>query len=155
MIEDNASTLAPSTEPVRQFSLFLENRVGALLGVVRLLQAHQIEVIGQCVQEVTELTLARFIVTYPDSASTLFMERGIPHTSTEVVVVEVKEGNLGLARCLEVLQEAEINIRTCYPLSVRPGLYPLMAMHVDEADTAVQALHNGGFTVLQAGDLIR
>jgi hypothetical protein len=158
MIDDAASasnTLSPSTEPVRQFSLFLENRVGALLAVVRLLKAHQIEVIGHSLQEITELTLARLIVTDPEGAATLFMERGIAHTRTVVVVTELRDESHDLGRCLEVLQEAEINLRTCYPLSIRPGLYPLVAMHVDETDTAVYALNNSGFTVLQARDLVR
>jgi hypothetical protein len=155
MLEDPTPTLARSKEPVRQFSLFLENRVGALLGVVRLLQANQIELLGHSLQEVAELTLLRIIVSYPDSASTLFMERGIAHTSTEVVVVEIKEGNEGLTRCLLALQEAEVNVRTSYGLSVRPGLYPLIAMHVDEPDTAAEALNRSGFNVVQPDELIR
>jgi hypothetical protein len=157
MIEDPSApqTLAPSTEPVRQFSLFLENRVGALLAVVRLLKAHQIEVIGYSLQEITELTLSRLIVTDPEGAATLFMERGIAHTRTAVIVTELRDTDHDLEHCLHALQEAEINVRTCYPLSIRPGLYPLVAMHVDDNETAIQALNNSGFTVLQARDLVR
>jgi hypothetical protein len=153
--EDGAQTLTPSTEPVRQFSLFLENRVGALLAVVKLLKAHQIEIIGHSLQEVTELTLVRMIVTDPEGAGTLFMERGIAFTKSPVVVTELRETSHDLEACLQALLEAEVNVRTCYPLSVRPSLYPAVAMHVDDELTAVETLHNSGFKVLSTTDLLR
>jgi hypothetical protein len=153
--EDSPQTLTPSTEPVLQFSLFLENRVGAMLAVVKLLKAHQIEIIGHSLQEVTELTLVRMVVTDPESAATLFMERGIAFTRSPVLIVELRESGLDLEACLHVLQAAEINVRVCYPLAIRPALYPLMTMHVDDVVEAAQALHTSGFTLLHSTDLLR
>ena len=47
--------------PVRQLSVFLHNRVGALLSLVKKLNEHAIEVLGLSVQDSVELTLVRLV----------------------------------------------------------------------------------------------
>lgn len=145
----------PVNTPVRQLSVFLHNRVGALMALVKLLNEHKIEVLGLSMQETTELTLARLILSDPESAETLFMERGIPHTDCRVLVVEVREGAHNLSLCLSALLAAEINIQFCYPLLARPGNWPLLVLHVDEIEVGADALHQSGFKLMGQGDLSR
>lgn len=152
------STDAPTTSgtPVRQLSVFLHNRVGALLSLVRLLNDSKIEVLGLSVQESTELTLARFVVTDPDTAETLFMEKGIPFDSSCVLtIVQLHPLEGTLVDCLATLLAAEINIHFSYPMLARPGNYPLLALYLDEPDLASEALTNAGFRVLLQEDLSR
>ena len=77
-------------EPVRQLSVFLHNRVGALLSVVKLLNDHDIEVLGLSVQDNVELTMVRLVVTDPDQAKTVFEADGHLCVSRPIVVVEFK-----------------------------------------------------------------
>ena len=145
----------PVDTPVRQLSVFLHNRVGALMALVKLLNEHQIEVLGLSIQETTEMTLARLVLSDPESAETLFMERGIPHTSCRVIVVEIREGAHNLSLCLSALLAAEINIQFSYPLMARPGNWPLLVLHVDEIEVGADALHKSGLKLLGQGDLSR
>jgi hypothetical protein len=148
-------TLDIARTPVRQLSVFLENRVGAMMSLVRLLRDHQIEILGLALQEATELTILRMVLSDPEGAQALFCERGIPHTATTVLVVELHEGTQDLASCLSGLLQAEINIRSSYPLLNRPALGALLALHVEDAEEGQAALHTAGFKVLCQNDLSR
>ena len=50
---------------VRQFSVFLANKVGAMLDVVKLLNAHNTHVVALSVSESTDSAIARIIVSDP------------------------------------------------------------------------------------------
>ncbi len=144
-----------ASQPVRQFSVFLHNRVGALMSVVKLLKDHHIEVLGVCTQDSVDLTLTRLVVTDPEGTSALFMERGIAHSDCPVVVVELQEGERDLTHCLATLMMAEVNIRFSYPLLQSEGGRARMAINVDEHEEASSALHLAGFKVLHQNDLSR
>lgn len=142
-------------EPVRQLSVFLHNRVGALLSLVKKLNEHDIEVLGLSVQDSVELTLVRLIVTDPDAAKTVFEADGHSCASRPIVVVELKEGVHDLAHALSGLLAAEINIHHAYPLMVRPNGKPLLALYVDDYEIGGESLSKCGFKVLTQGELSR
>lgn len=141
--------------PIRQVSVFLQNRVGSLMALIKLLQEHSIEVLGISMQDTTEMTLVRLILSDPDSAAMLFIEKGIPHADCFIIVVELSESDRRLTECLSALLAAELNIEFCYPLLVRPGLFPLFALHCDDVDMGADVLSRAGFKVLCQGDLSR
>ena len=151
------STEATTTRgtAVKQISVFMHNRVGALMALVKLLHENSIEVLGLSVQESTELTMARFVVNDPDTTETLFMEKGIAYASSVLTVVQLHPLEGTLIQCLAALLAAEINIHISYPLLTRPGNYPLLALYLDEPDIGSEALHNAGFRVLLQEDLSR
>lgn len=159
----NSETIAPTTPEIaapkgsciRQLSVFLQNRVGSLMALIKLIQDHSIEVLGLSMQDSTEMTLVRLVLSDPDGAGMVFIEKGIPHTDCNIIVVELSEAGHRLSECLSTMLAAELNVEFCYPLLVRPGLYPLMAFHVDDSDIATDVLHRAGFRVLCQGDLSR
>lgn len=150
---DPATTQARS--PVRQLSVFLHNRVGALLGLVKLLNDHQIEVLGLSLQDSVELTLVRLVVSDPETAECVFAEQGLSCAARTIVVVELREGVHDLGHALSGLLAAEINIHHSYPLLTRPGGKPLLALYLDDAEVGAEALGKIGFKVLSQGDLSR
>ena len=116
-----SSTLVDHGVPVRQFSILLPNRVGALAALDKLLRSSAIEVIGLSMQESRDATVARLVVSDPESAAQIFMEKGISHTTCEVVVIALRETGPGLLRCLEALMIAETNIDFAYALLPCPN----------------------------------
>jgi hypothetical protein len=129
--------------------------VGTFLSLVKLLKENHIELLGVSLLEATEITLLRMVLSDPESAQTVFMERGIPHTDALLVVVELRDTSHDLSHALSVLLAAEINIRFSYPLLTRPSDYPLLALHVDDVEIGSEALSNAGFKVLSQGELSR
>ena len=59
---------------VKQFSVFLPNKVGAMLEIVKLLNAHQTHIVAMSVSESTDSAIARIIVSDPESVEQLFRD---------------------------------------------------------------------------------
>jgi hypothetical protein len=140
---------------VRQFSVFLQNKVGALLEVVRLLDENNIIVLALSITESSETAISRMIVSDPDLTAELFREHDIPHSECELMVVELNEGPGDLSGVLAALLMAEVNIHFSYPLLVRPGLGAVLALHLDDIECAASVLRGEGFKLLSQGDLSR
>jgi hypothetical protein len=142
-------------DPVRQFAVMLPNRAGALAAMVKLLRASAIEVIGLSVQDSRDATVARIVVSDPDTTDQLFMEKGIPHTVCDLVVVALRESGPGLLQCLDTLMIAETNVDFAYALMPCPDGHALLAMHVEDYEFAVAILHQSGFRLMYQEDLSR
>ena len=141
--------------PVQQFAVLLQNRVGVLASLVKLLRSAKIDVIGLSVQDSRDATVARLVVTDPEQAEQLFIEKGIPHTTCELVVVALRESAEDLLACLDQLMVAETNVDFAYSLMPCHGGRPLLAMHVEDHAFAVSVLHRSGFKVMFQDDLSR
>ena len=76
----SSTTEKLSSPQVRQFSVFLQNKVGALLEIVRLLDENNIIVLALSIAESYESAISRMIVSDPDRTGELFREHNIPHS---------------------------------------------------------------------------
>ena len=133
----------------------LQNRVGALAALVKMLRMSAIEVMGLSVQDARDATIARIVVSDPEQTEQLFLEKGIPHTVCELLVVELKEAGPNLLQCLDHLMGAETNIDFAYPLLPAYRGYSLLALHVDELEFATSVLNSAGFVLLWQDSLSR
>jgi len=133
----------------------LPNRAGALASLVRMLGTSKIDVIGLSMQDSRDTTVARLIVSDPEQTEELFIEKGIPHTTCELVVIGMREAPEKLLACLEQLMAAETNIDFAYSLMPCPQGYSLLAMHVEDYAFAISVLHKAGFKVMFQDDLSR
>jgi hypothetical protein len=141
--------------PVKQFAVLLQNRVGALASLVKLLRSKGIEVIGLCVQDSRDATLARLVTSDPEQTEELFIEKGIPHTTCELLVVALHGAADDFQSCLDQLMAAETNVDFVYSLMPCPNERCLVAMHVEDLSFAASVLHRAGFKVLGQDDLSR
>ncbi|MBE2202865.1 MAG: acetolactate synthase [Chthoniobacterales bacterium] len=144
-----------NTPQVRQFSVFLQNKVGALLEVVKLLNESHVVVLALSIQDSSESAIGRMIVSDPDLVAELFHENDIPYSDCELLVVELDDGPEDLARVLAALLMAEVNVYFSYPLLIRPNARAVLAMHLDDNDCAGSVLAGEGFRLLNQGDLSR
>jgi hypothetical protein len=140
---------------VRQFSVFLPNKVGALLEIVKLLSAHAIHVVGVSVTESTDSAIARLVVSDPDDVERLFGEHNIAFGTCDLMVVELREVATQFVKLLAALLMAEVNVHFSYPLLVRPKGRAALAMYVDDAECATSVLLGEGFRLLAQSDISR
>ena len=150
-----ANTSTPNTgDPVRQFTLYVENKCGALHDLVVLLAGQNIHVLAMAVVDVTESSIVRLVVDDPDRTYDLLRRLGYYANENEVLGLEL-DSEAGLAGVLAALLEAELNIHYLYPFLVRPnGKYGLV-LHVEDRDLAAQSLSISGHRVLSQRDLSR
>jgi len=140
---------------VKQFSVFLPNKVGAMLEIVKLLNAHQTHIVAMSVSESTDSAIARIIVSDPESVEQLFREHNIAYGMCEVVVVEMREVATQLAKLFAALFMAEVNVHFTYPLLTRPRGMAALALHVDDNECASSVLIGAGFKLLSQADISR
>ncbi len=140
---------------VRQFSIFLPNKVGAMLDVVKLLNANHADVVGLSISESTDSAIARIIVSDPDLVENLFSEHDVAFGVCQMVVVELKEVAGQLAKLLASLLMAEVNVHFSYPLLTRPRGFAALALHVDDTECASSVLLGEGFKLLSQTDISR
>ena len=149
------SVITKKNTPVRQFAVMLPNRVGALASLVKLLRTSSIEVIGLSVQDSRDATVARLVLSDTDTAEAIFCEKGIPHTTCELIVVGLKEAGPALLQCLDILMTAETNVDFAYALLPGPKGQAMLAMHVEDYDFATSVLNRSGFKMIYEEDLVR
>src|SRR5206468_6828311 len=125
---------------VRQFSVFLPNKVGAMLEIVKLLNAHDTHVVALSVSESSDSAIARIVVSDPERVEQLFRQHDVPFGVCEVVVVEMREVATQLAKLLAALLMAEVNVHFTYPLLTRPRGLAALALHVDDTECASSVL---------------
>ena len=140
---------------VKQFSVFLPNKVGAMLDVVKLLNAHHTHVVALSVSESTDSAIARVVVSDPEGAERMFREHNIAFGVCEVVVVEMREVATQLVKLLATLFMAEVNVHFTYALLTRPRGMAALAVHVDDTDCASSVLLGAGFKILSQNEISR
>ncbi len=141
--------------PVRQIAVFLPNRPGAFVSILDLLRTSHSVVLGLSVQDSIDNTVVRLIVNDPDTVETLFIEKGIPFNSTDLLVVALRDGAEQMPDCLRALLKAETNIHFIYPLLSKPEGHAALALHVEDNHFGQTVLSKAGFKVLRQEDLSR
>lgn len=139
---------------VNQFSIFLPNKVGALLDIVKLLNDRHVHVLAVNVQDSADTAIVRVVVSDPESVQDIFHRHEIPFSVCELCVVELKEAT-ELGKLLAALLQAEVNIFGSYALLTRPRGRTALALHVEDNDCACSVLRSAGFTILTQADISR
>jgi hypothetical protein len=140
---------------VKQFSVFLPNKVGAMLEIVKLLSTHHTHVVALSVSESTDSAIARIIASDPQGVEKLFRENNVGFGVSQVVVVEMKEVATQLVKLLATLVMGEVNVHFAYPLLIRPRGFSAIALHVDDTECACSVLTGEGFKMLSQDDITR
>jgi hypothetical protein len=138
---------------VRQFSVFLENKVGRLLDLVRMFdEAPDVHLCGLSVMESSDHAVVRLIPSNADATQMLLRGNGVPFAVLDLLVIELFEGQTISQICLCLLG-AELNIRFAYPLLMGPDGTPTIALAVDDHILAGQILRKKGFRLLGEQEL--
>ena len=140
---------------ITQFSIFLENRVGKLLEIVKVMASVDTHILAITINESSEHAVVRLIVDRPMTARETFKDLGVPLVESSVIAVELSEELYSIPSILQVLLQAEINVMYAYPLLVRSRRHPVIAFHVDNDDYAIEVLQEQGMYVLNQDDISR
>jgi hypothetical protein len=137
---------------VRQFNVFLENRLGALSDLVRRFETTDIRIISLTVVDSADCAIIRIVLSDPERAREIFELARLPITESDLLVVALPNHPQPLLSICKALLAAEIDIHYAYPLLVGPQGHPALAIHVQDHELAVQMLLNKGFTIYSEGD---
>ena len=139
---------------VRQFSIFVENKVGRLHELVESLGQADVHIMVLCLVDTTGSTIIRIVVDYPERAEQVLNDHHFAHDAVPVVAIEL-QSEAQLKDVTGILLKAEINIHYVYPFLFRPnGRYGLV-VRTEAQELAASVLSTHGITVIGRGDIAR
>jgi len=145
---------AAGFEPVfvRQFTVFMENRVGRLQLLVSALEAAG-KIVAMSIAETADAALIRVICARSEPARKALQGDGFSFTESNLLAIELPQRTRHpmVAICAALLS-AEISISYAYTFLLPPRR-PALALCTDDPILASQILIRKGFTILGESDL--
>ncbi|WP_437206015.1 acetolactate synthase [Planctomicrobium sp. SH664] len=138
---------------LRQFCVFMENRVGCLHELLRQLEGRSLRIIALTVVDTVEFAVARIMVDDSDRVREILTLEKFTFVENDILGVELAEGEDPFANIFRTLVSAEINISYTYPLIYRRSPRGAIAVYVDNIDQARVVLQEHGHHVLSENDL--
>ena len=138
---------------VRQFTVFLENRVGKMVFLLNKFEEAGLRVNAFSIEESTDISLLRLIACDPEAARQCLRDNQFSFSETGVLAVEVpQKTRVPMIHVAQALLAAEVNIHYAYPL-LRAHAEPAIALYVDDITFAQRILIRKGFRILGESDL--
>ena len=134
---------------MKQSSVFVENKPGALYALTAVLAQGQIDMRALSLAETKDFGIVRLIVNDLYKTTTLLKDAGYVHSLTPVVGVAIPDVPGGLNRVLQVLTDAKVNVEYMYAfLGGKDVDHAYMIFRVADDKAAETALASRGIQVL-------
>jgi len=141
-------------QPVVQFSIYADNKVGRLNEIVGLMAVHEVHIMALSILDTTDSSIVRLIVDYPEEARHLFVAHQYAFTVSELIAVEMdSEADVQKVTC--ALVQAEINIHYVYPFLCRPNGKYAIALSLEDNDLAAETLRRSQLKVIGQDEIAR
>ena len=139
---------------LRQFCVFLENRVGKLQELMRHLETPDLRVVSLSVVDSVDFAMVRLIFSNTDRGREKLELSGFLFSESDVVGVVLPDDEMPLTMICTTLVKAEMNIHHVYPLLYRHRGRGTVAIFVDDVDLSIKILRESGLKVITESDLI-
>ncbi len=140
---------------VRQLSLFLENKPGALNRPIKLLAQAKFNLLTLSLADTQQFGILRLIVRDWENAQKLLQKEGFVVKVTDMVAIEVADEPGGLAKILAALEKTGVNLEYMYGFTLREEGKALLAFRFDDPDRAIEALQKKGINPVRSVDLFK
>jgi len=138
---------------LRQFCVFMENRVGRLHELFQVLERNDLRVIAMSVVDSADFSTVRLMVDDADRARELFTLSQFTWFENDVLGVCLPNDSQPLVKVCMALVQAELNIHYAYPLLFRRGGRGSIAIGVDDVEAAQEILKERGLEIITEDDL--
>ena len=135
---------------VKQISVFVENKPGKLSAVTRLLADNNVDIRAFSVADSRDFGILRLIVNDPEKASEVLKAAEVTISATNVIAVCIGDRPGGLAEAVDCLYKSNISVEYMYAFVEKSGDNAFAILRVENNDKALEALTEGGFTILKA-----
>src|SRR6266446_3676895 len=91
---------------VRQFNVFVENRIGGLMNVVRRFETSDNHIVSLMVVDSADCAIIRIVLSDPERALEVFQQANLHFTESDLLVVMLPEGHQPVLQICKALLEA-------------------------------------------------
>ena len=139
---------------IKQISVFVENKPGALYAMTGVLARHNIDMRALSLAETKDFGIVRIIVDNLYDATTVLKDAGYIHSITPVLGVAIPDTPGGLNKVLEVLADVRVNVEYMYAfLGGKDKEHAYMIFRVEEPAAATAALASAGISVVEQDEI--
>ncbi len=140
---------------IRQYNVFLANRLGALMDLVRRFESSEVRIVSLMIVDSADCAIIRMVLSDPERALEIFHLGKFSVTESDLLVVQLPDSPQPIAAICKALLAAEVSIHYAYPilLGIGPVGSNALAIHVDDHETAVQVLTQKNFTLYTENDI--
>lgn len=137
---------------LRQFCVFMENRVGRLHELLQALERSELRVIALSVVDTVDFAVVRLITNDCERAREVLSLNQFTVIENDILGVVLPDDPQPFVSVFVPLVSAELNIHYTYPLLIGRGRRAI-ALYVDNIDLATQVLREHGHTLLSDNDV--
>ena len=125
---------------VKQISVFLENRPGALAEFTKILEKSNIDLRA----ESEDFGIVRVIVDNPFDTIQILKDEGYVCSITKVIAVEIEDKPGALVNMLNILGDNKVNLEYSYAFLAKKANSAFMVFRVADNDKAIRVLTENG-----------
>ena len=140
---------------VKQLSLFLENKPGALSRPVQLLARAKLNILTLSVADPQQFGILRLMVRDWEKALKLLEQDGFVVKVTDMVAIEVSDAPGGLAQILAALEKTHVNLEYMYGFTLNKERKGLLVFRFDDPDRAIEALQKKNINPVRSVELFK
>ena len=138
---------------LKQVTVFVENKQGALVAITDTLAKHNVNIRALSIADTQEFGILRLIVNDTAAAVATLAEEGHLINTTDVVGVKIGDEPGKLSKALEVLDKASINMEYLYAFMTRTEKHAYVVLRVADNAAAESALEAAGFHLITDADV--
>lgn len=138
---------------IKQLTVFVENKQGALVSITETLAAHEINIRALSIAETEDFGILRLIVNDEATAEKILTAEGHLIKVTDVVGVKIGDAPGKLSEALDVLDKANINMEYLYAFMARTEKHAYVVLRVENNSLAEAALEVAGFHLITDADI--
>ncbi|MBQ0024540.1 MAG: amino acid-binding protein [Bacteroidales bacterium] len=138
---------------IHQLSIFVENRQGTLIKVLRLLKEANVQIIASTIADTVEYGIYRIICSEPERACELLKQQGISVALSDVFAIELDDKVGRAADTLALFSKEGISIAYMYSFLLH-GKGILVFRTDDEVHTR-EVIEQNGLSYIPEKDLSR
>lgn len=136
---------------VQQLSVFIENKSGSLVRVLRLLKQENIQLIATTIADTVDYGIFRIICSQPDKAYQVLRDAGVAVSLCEVFAIELDDRPGQAADAIELFAGEGISIAYLYSFLLKGK--GVLIFRTDHTDKAAGLIASHGLHAIEEKDL--
>jgi hypothetical protein len=135
---------------IQQISVFLENNVGRLGEVTKVLADAEINMRAISIADTADFGILRLIVDNTEKAVDALNDAGFTTRETGVVAVEIDDIPGSLARVMELFQTSQVNIEYLYASPKGETGKAVVVFKLEDPSKGLQIIQENGLNTVNA-----
>ncbi len=136
---------------IHQLSIFIENKAGTLVVILRQLKEAGIQLIASTISDTVDYGICRIICSEPVKAYETLRNAGVAVSLCEVIAVALDDEPGRAADAIGILSEEGISIAYLYSFLL--GGKGVLVFRTDNNERALEALQRGNMDIIREKDL--